>query len=667
MILDELTLHDFGVYGGRQSITLSPVSADQPVILFGGLNGGGKTTLLDALQLCFFGSGAKCAGRGDLSYDEYLRRSIHHGADAPEAAVEVAFRHTVDGEAQHWRLTRSWTAGETVRERFQVLRNGEIDKIASEHWSAQVEELIPTRIAHLFFFDGEKVEGYADLAQAPLLIRTAIQNLLGLDIVERLGADLTTIERRKRTELKDPEDGHVLAAIREQISQIAAERSGVVRERAAALNDIDRLRRRAGDFDARYQREGGALYEDRSRLEAELSVAKRAQEAVHRSMRDLAAGAAPLILVRSLLDSIALRASHEDHAKTCALTATIIAEEHEALLALPTFAKLEASDRDAFARYSSERIETLRAAAATPVLLDIDGGSLALIENLRDADLADLQGQVASLSKQDRQLATTIDHARTMQAAMPTEEAIADLISEREMANNELMLAEYEQARRDSEVSRLDRELETLRAREDRLLESVAQAEFEREDVSRILAHSAKVRATLERFREAVIERHVKRIEAFVLDSFRQLLRKDGLVTGLQIDPASFRLELTGRDGRTLTAERLSAGERQLLAVAMIWGLARASGRPLPTIIDTPLGRLDADHRTRLVNRYFPHASHQVILLSTDEEIARHHYRDLKPAIGRAYRLRFDEGEARTIVEPGYFPEEATKSEALLS
>src|SRR5579862_2955464 len=107
MILDELTLHNFGVYGGRQSVALTPTGLGRPIILFGGLNGGGKTTLLDALQLCLYGPAARCSNRNGLGYEEYLRRCIHRGAGPPEAAIEVAFRHTANGEEQRFRLHRS--------------------------------------------------------------------------------------------------------------------------------------------------------------------------------------------------------------------------------------------------------------------------------------------------------------------------------------------------------------------------------------------------------------------------------------------------------------------------------------------------------------------------------------------------------------------------------
>lgn len=658
MILDEIVLHDFGVYGGRQKIALTPTAPDKPVILFGGLNGGGKTTLLDALQLCFFGNIAQCAGRNELAYDEYLRRCVHHGAQASEAAIEVAFRHTVDGEVQNWRLTRSWTAGDSVRERFQVIRNDRLDKAASEQWSAQVEDFIPARIAHLFLFDGEKVEGYADLQQAPALIRTAIQNLLGLDIVERLGADLNALERRRKAELKTPQETEALNQLRDQVRTIVAERAAIVRDHASALNDLDKLRRTATELDERFEREGGTLFEDRGRLEAELSVVVRGQEMIRRSLRESVASAAPLVLVVPLLEEMQRTAEAEQHALLCAQTAGVVSEEYASLMALPGVIAASAKLRAEIARHSEARLAELRAAAEAPLNLLLDAGPRAMLGALLDGELQEIMRTLSDIIAQDRHLDETIAHLRTLLGAVPTEQAIADLVCKRDATRSELQLAEFEHQRREAEIARLDRELTTLRERETNMLELVAKAQFEQEDVSRILTHSARVRATLTNFRTAVVSRHVERIEAFVLDSFRQLVRKSDLVTGLRIDPLSFELELRGGNGRIVTADRLSAGERQLLAVAMIWGLARASGRPLPTVIDTPLGRLDAEHRSRLVRRYFPHASHQVMLLSTDEEITRRYYQELRPSVGRTYRLRFDEIEARTIVEPGYFAEE---------
>jgi DNA sulfur modification protein DndD len=99
----------------------------------------------------------------------------------------------------------------------------------------------------------------------------------------------------------------------------------------------------------------------------------------------------------------------------------------------------------------------------------------------------------------------------------------------------------------------------------------------------------------------------------------------------------------------------LSAGEKQIYAIAMLWALARTSGRPLPMIIDTPLARLDSEHRAKLVERYFPRASHQVILLSTDTEIDEQLLKTLKPSISHSFRLDFDQHDGRTEVTPGYF------------
>lgn len=108
-------------------------------------------------------------------------------------------------------------------------------------------------------------------------------------------------------------------------------------------------------------------------------------------------------------------------------------------------------------------------------------------------------------------------------------------------------------------------------------------------------------------------------------------------------------------DGRELHKSSLSAGEKQVYATAMLWALAHTSGRELPMIIDTPLARLDSEHRTALVERYFPAASHQVIVLSTDTEVDSELLDRLMPNVSHSYHLDYDHDRRATSVRPGYF------------
>ena len=100
MILETLIIENVGVYAGRQEADLAPLPG-KPVILFGGLNGGGKTTILEGLQLAFYGAKARLASRGTTAYKDYLREAIHRGADLSEgAAITVRFRRIVEGETR---------------------------------------------------------------------------------------------------------------------------------------------------------------------------------------------------------------------------------------------------------------------------------------------------------------------------------------------------------------------------------------------------------------------------------------------------------------------------------------------------------------------------------------------------------------------------------------
>jgi len=257
--------------------------------------------------------------------------------------------------------------------------------------------------------------------------------------------------------------------------------------------------------------------------------------------------------------------------------------------------------------------------------------------------------------RNQKRLDGSAQRIRAEHDSVPAQDVIAEISAKRNAVRDDIAHLEYQLDELARDIHRVEREIERKEQALGRLLEHDAVARRRRDDQERILRHSTRVRSTLESFRAAVIERHVRRIEQLVLESYQQLLRKASLVTRLSIDPITYALTLFGRDGAALSPERLSAGERQLLAIALLWGLAKASGRPLPTAIDTPLGRLDTGHRIHLVERYLPFASHQVLIFSTDEEISGDYLERLRPWIGRTYHLTYDDDHGQTTVVPGYF------------
>jgi DNA sulfur modification protein DndD len=187
------------------------------------------------------------------------------------------------------------------------------------------------------------------------------------------------------------------------------------------------------------------------------------------------------------------------------------------------------------------------------------------------------------------------------------------------------------------------------------LLQGKVEEQFAAEDARRMLQLAVRTREVMQDFLLRVTERKIDRLSGFITDAFRFLVRKQTLVERILIDPATFAIALRDDSGQTVPRHRLSEGEKQIFAIAVLWGLARASARPLPAVIDTPMARLDAAHRQHLVERYFPNASHQVIIFSTDTEVDRRYYELLRPAVARTYHLRYDEQARFTVGEEGYF------------
>jgi DNA sulfur modification protein DndD len=186
-------------------------------------------------------------------------------------------------------------------------------------------------------------------------------------------------------------------------------------------------------------------------------------------------------------------------------------------------------------------------------------------------------------------------------------------------------------------------------------LAAIAEQETESEINSRVISHIKKSKNTLEKFKASLISKHIHTLSDEITDCFRLLHRKQKFDLKFVIDSDDFTLSITKPNNLSVSAKTLSAGERQLLAVAILWALAKSSGKTLPTVIDTPLGRLDGPHRQKLIKNYFPKASNQVLIFSTDEEVTKEHYESLKPHIAAEYKINYLEETESSSFEEGYF------------
>ena len=661
MILDSITLTDFGLYAGRQSIPLTPPAPDKPVILFGGLNGGGKTTLLDALQLCLFGARAKTSGRGKLGYREYLARCIHEGSGREEAGIQIGFRHTSEGEEDRYLVRRSWRrVNGRAREEFHVLKNDRPAPAIAENWSNQVEDLFPANIAHLFLFDGEQIERYAVPSYSGALVGTAIQNLLGLDVVDQLVKDVRVFERRKRTERMDDEAREQLAIAEKGLESLRAKADGIRQDRASLRNARDRRKRDLAAAEESFRRLGGELFERRQTIERELEDAWAGLEASAEALRGLAAGALPIALLGELLERAAAR-DRADQATARARQVGALLTERDA----ETLAHLQARTSDdgavaALREYLAENRASHSERAGRPTVLDMTEQGRNALSGLVHGQLEESVRMAEEARARHAQLASRVEEATVLHDSVPQGDAVGEAMERRALLKVDLARLDAEEVALTDAAGRLEREIARAEAAVARKMETEVRDRERRDDHDRVLDSAGKVRATLAAFHTAIVRRHISSIEHLVLQSYQQLLRKTSLVTRLAIDPEGFGLTLYGRSGDIVRAEALSAGERQLLGIALLWGLGKASGRPLPTAIDTPLGRLDTEHRRHFVERYLPFASHQTLVFSTDEEIVGDYLERLAPWVGRSYYLNYDDEAGSTRVEPGYFDGERT-------
>ncbi|AOX04356.1 DNA sulfur modification protein DndD [Moorena producens PAL-8-15-08-1] len=659
MIFLELVLENFGPYLGRQVINLCPKRDDnsRPIILVGGMNGGGKTTMMDAIRLALYGHRAQCSTRGNLSYSDFLTQSVNRNAlPIDNTRVELVFEHIENDQPMEYRIVRTWTKKpKDGKDNLGILEGDWLDSALTNTWDEYIENLLPLGISNLFLFDGEQVKELAEVEAPPPVVVEAIRSLLGLELADRLAIDLDILVTRKRKSMANQQQLANLEDIEKKLSSEQSDYELAKQELASIQEQLEQTREKQQQAFDKFVCDGGKIAAQRNQLESQLNHYNTKAEQIREQMRELAAGILPLSLIEPLLTQAQAQAEKESQASQAKLARDILQQRDQRLVDLLNSLKLPAKKFDkikVFLEKENQQIEQ-EAGDGQDAWLGAEEEMFHSLTNLltyyqptqkqlAEEQLVKRQNMEADINATKRQLAT---------AAPP--ESYQELENALKQAQTELAQAQaaYEIAKR-----RCDK-LGYAIAQTKKDLARYGEETIDRKNDQHMLAASAKVQQSLKVFREQLTLRKLNKLEHEVTECFLYLLHKSDLVHRVAIDTNSFSLSLYDLQGKLVPKHRLSAGEKQLLAIALLWGLARVSGRNLPVAIDTPLGRLDSSHRSNLVERYFPAASHQVILLSTDTEIGKVEAKQLRDAdaIAQQYLLNYDPAKHRTTVESGYF------------
>jgi len=631
-------------------LELLPTDPKRPIVLVGALNGSGKTTVIEALQLALYGKRAAYGWRGAGAYPLYLEqiRNRHaHPTDLTAAEVTLCL-----ADGRRLRIRRQWSfIKPQPREYLAVYLNGSEtpDLALSENWDEEVERLLPARLSQLFFFDGERIEKLADPAQSAEVLRSAVASLLGLDLVDHLMSDLDILRTRQKQRLLSDADQALLQSINAQFDATCQEREDLLQQQAALKSHLDRARAEQEAVERRTREQGGERFKQREQLATEVAREAARLEGLEQQLRATAAGVMPLSVISPLL--VQLREETRVQVTAGDPRGTETLQKH-----LVRFGKWV--DGRSFSGKVKKELHDYLDTTLRKLSKRLSGGVLAQwedlgrrLDSLLNMALEEARAGACALLEQHGATSEKLHKLQEQLAQVPEQEQLVAILKAQGAAEATVAALNVEVAQLQQKMQGLERGLQLMRHQRGELLDR----SMESSGAARTAEYCQRAIKTLATFRANLVQRRREQLEQLILEAFKLLSRKSDLVGKVKLDNETMAISLLAVDGRPLVTQQLSAGERQLLAVAMLWGLARASGRPIPVVIDTPLGRLDGEHRRTLVERYFPDASHQVILLSTDQEVDADFSQLLDDSVAHRYLIDYNENMGSSAFSTGYF------------
>ncbi len=638
-----------------------PVGEDgRSIFLIGGMNGAGKTSIMEAINFCLYGA------KPDDIFRNVNRREKAKGN------VSVCFELVIEmDDLSELIVKRSWSAGAVAEpkprdlaERLVVVRDGKRVSVQNQEiWQDYIRAAIPPGITQFFFFDGEKIQEIAADDHSEVRLKSSLEAALGIQYINRLASDILYIKQEERkgfVEISDEDLEFKQSELKREKSKLTRknqERESTAEELASFKTQCEDAKRRfEATFNIAPESREAMREQEKKRIQASTRLAQ-----VENEIRTLCEKALPFSLAGRMFDDIRQQIDTERESASGEAI-----KEHAAELAKRIVRVVEEPEPIYQEKLSPERMAELERRIYRLLKEGDSRTNVAKVLDLSDRDAARVLNKIESLERSDIfLLQPLLDEATQLEGQIRQLEALTQGAS---LTASERELFEQLQAEMESCSTQIGRKTEQLRLTEEDILslekrigdiEVEIEKLYEKHNVSKekadFICECDSIANVLNQFVVRLRKNKVHLLQEKTFEMYRLLSSRSGLIKDIIIDDKTYEIRITDRNGHEIRKSALSAGEKEVFAVSLLWGLAQTSELKLPIIIDTPLSRLDSTHRDNIVNNYFPNAGEQVVILSTDTEIDNNYYRSLKVRLSGAASLEFDQRQELTTFRPGYF------------
>ena len=509
-----------------------------------------------------------------------------------------------------------------------------------------IENILPSELSKFFFFDGEKIAELA-VADTNEQLKESIKAMLGISVLDVLQGDLGRIINKVGKRIEGNQNFKELNKLREERDKATEKLDAIDIEITKHEEKKSKLREKLEKKSSEYKVHGGDIIEQREELMKQRSEMMANIMTAQDQLLELASGELPLELVRPLLKTAIVSGEKEQDQRMNRLAIKKIHSFYEQYLSK--------SKPDKSVKQFMDYVEECGADGRIPEIYKLSDITLAKLNSLERETIKAAVTKTVAIRKQRKNSQRKIEEIDSYLSVEIDEKSLNKLFREIKQIEKEIVneVVEIEDLR--EKRASANGALISLESAYSKMAESVLSSLEEADEDERTAKYAHMAVEILDEYRIRLQERKTDQLAATMSECYKLLANKKTLIDHVTMDSESLDLHYINMEGDEVEKKSLSAGEKQLMVISLLWALAINSKKKLPVIIDTPLSRLDSAHRSALVKKYFPKASDQTIILSTDSEIDERYYRLMEKSIGDEYTLQYNDKEKRTTIVEGYF------------